>query len=58
MIEHIYVKMDKKAQLSQIFDSRRIVFIFGGAVLGYMISTTIQGTIIGAIIGGIIGFLK
>ncbi len=48
--------MNKKGQINSIFNSRTLVFIFGGAILGFMISKDISGTIIGAIIGGLISF--
>ena len=47
--------MDRKAQsISMIFNSKILVFAFGGAILGYMFTQSGRGAIIGGIIGIII----
>ena len=50
--------MNKKGQISSIFNSPFLVFVFGGAILGFMISEKLEGAIVGAIVGAIISFLK
>lgn len=45
--------MDKKGQ---ILNSKILVFIFGGAILGFMVSNNFIGAIIGGVVGGAISF--
>jgi hypothetical protein len=50
--------MNKKGSLNSLLISEKAVFIFGGLILGFMISETLGGAIIGGIIGFIISSLK
>ena len=50
--------MGKKGQFHFVFSSRTLVFIFGCAILGFLITDKMLGAIIGGLIGLIISFLR
>jgi len=45
-------------KLVNIFNSRKLVFIFGGIILGYILSQIISGAVIGGILGVVLDYIS